>query len=206
MWLSEKDEKSCPRPSSSAVARIETESLSMNYQPVLRLGIPLVPVPEPRTVVRRLMLATSLIVDGPLETKPERFDPRLANCLYMPQASLLIVGTGCGRPLALREAAAVSAAASLDVLVVRTGNDPDQVTFDLKVAGENGLLCAYRMWMPRPSETAWLIPTAGEERFVRLTPLGLEVRDQAPFADPDERRIGLVRGDEFLSVAVKGWF
>jgi hypothetical protein len=152
------------------------------------------------------MLATSLVVDGPLETAPERFDPALANCLYMPQASLLVAGTGCGRPLLLREAAAISAAACLDVLVVRTDEDLDQATFDVKVTGESRLLCTYRMWMPRPSEAAWLIPPAGGERFVRLTSLGLELRNQAPFADPDERRIGLVRGDEFLSVAVKGWF
>ncbi|HEX8402082.1 MAG TPA: hypothetical protein VF628_10300 [Allosphingosinicella sp.] len=178
----------------------------MNYQPLVRLGISVDPIPEPRTVVRRLMLAISLVVDGPLEAKPERFDPRLANCLYMPQASLLIAGTGCGQPLLLREAVDMSAAAELDVLIVRTGDHPDQVSFDFKATGADRPLCAYRLWMPRPSEAAWLIPAAGEQRFVRLTSLGLELRNQAPFADPDERRIGLVRGDEFLSVAVKGWF
>lgn len=185
---------------------LETESTSMNYQPVLRPGIPLEPVPEARTVVRRLMLATSLVVDGPLETKPERFDPRLANCLYMPHASLLITGTGCERPLLLREGSDLSAAADLNVLIVRTGNNLDRVSFDFQGVGDDRVLCAYRMWMPRPSEAAWLIPSAGEERFLRLTPLGLEVVDQAPFADAGERRLGLIRGQEFLSVAVKGWF
>ncbi len=178
----------------------------MNYQPVIRPGIPLDPVPEPRTVIRRLMLATSLVVDGPLETKPERFDPRLTNWLYMPQASLLIGGTGCGRPLLLREAADMSAAAELDVLIVRTGDHPDQVSFDFQATRADRPLCAYRMWMPRPSEAAWLIPSAGEERFLRLTPLGLEIVEQAPFADADERHLGLTRGKEFLSVATKGWF
>jgi hypothetical protein len=178
----------------------------MNYQPLLRLGIPLEPVPEPRALVRRLMLGTSLVVDGPVETKPERFDPRLANCLYMPQASLLIVGTGCGRPLLLPEATQMSAAAQLDVPIVRTGGDPDQVSFDFQATGADRPLCAYRMWMPRPSEAAWLIPSAGEERFLHLTSLGLEIVERAPFADAHERRRGLIRGKEFLSVAVKGWF
>lgn len=178
----------------------------MNYQPVLRPGIPLDPMPEPRTVVRRLMLATSLVVDGPLETHPERFDPRLANCLYMPQASLIIGGTGCERPLLLREAADMSAAAGLNILIVRTGDTPDRVTFDFLRAGEDRVLCVYRMWMPRPSQGAWLIPSAGEEQFLRLTPLGVEVFDHTPFADAGERHLGLVRAAEFLSVAVKGWF
>ena len=178
----------------------------MNYQPMLRPGIQLDPVPEPRTRVRRLMLAISLVVDGPLETKPERFNPALTNSLYMPQAGLLVVGTGCARPLLLREAAGISTAADLDVLLVRAGEDPDEVTFDVQRNGERRADCAYRLWMPRPSEDAWLIPTAGEECFVRLTALGLEVTDAAPFEDADDRRIGLLRGDEFLSVAVKGWF
>jgi hypothetical protein len=178
----------------------------MNYQPVLRPGILLDPLPEPRAVIRRLMLATSLVVDGPLEVKPDRFDPRLTNCLYMPQARLLIGGTGCSWPLLLREAVDISAAAELDVLIIRTGGDPDQVSFDFQATGADHPLCAYRMWMPRPSEAACLIPSAGEERFLRLTPLGLEVVEQAPFADADARRLGLTRGKEFLSVATKGWF
>jgi hypothetical protein len=62
------------------------------------------------------------------------------------------------------------------------------------------------MWMPRPSGAAWLIPSAGETRFLRLTPLGLQIVERAPFADADERRLGLIRGTEFLSVATKGWF
>jgi len=178
----------------------------MNYQPLVRLGISVDPIPEPRTVVRRLMLATSLVVDGPLEAKPERFDPRLANCLYMPQAALLIGGTGCSRPLLLREAVDMSAAAELDVLIVRTSDQSDQVSFDFQAAGADRPLCAYRMWMPRPSEAAWLIPSAGEEHFLRLTPLGLDVVGLAPFADADERRLGLIRAKEFLTVATKGWF
>jgi hypothetical protein len=124
----------------------------------------------------------------------------------MPQANLLIGGTGCGRPLLLREAVDMCAAAELDVLIVRKGDHPDQVSFDFQATGADRPLCAYRMWMPRPSEAAWLIPSASETPFLRLTPVGLQIVERAPFADADERRLGLVRGREFLSVATKGWF
>jgi hypothetical protein len=178
----------------------------MNYQPQRRPDISLEPLPEPSICVHRLMLATSLVVDSPFERESERFAPALANCLYMPAASLLIGGTGCRRPLLLREAADISAATSLDVLIVRTIDNSDEASFDMQIAGEGRRLCAFRMWMPRPSEAAWLIPTGGEEVFVRLTSLGLEVTDRVPFIDQAERHIGLLRGQEFLSVAVKGWF
>jgi hypothetical protein len=157
-------------------------------------------------MARRLMLATSMVVDGPVDLNPERSDKRLVHCLYMGQASLIIVGTACRRPLLLREVAKINAAANLDVVLVRAEDNAAQATFDLKLVGEKRMLCAYRMWMPRPSEAAWLVPTAGEDRYIRLTPLGLEARSAAPFADEAERHIGLVRGAEFLSVAVQGWF
>lgn len=177
----------------------------MNYQPYLRPGFPVDPIPEPQARVRRLMQATALTVEGLVETRPGRIDPRLEHCLDMPQANLVIAGTRCRWPLLVREALDMSAASNRDVLIVR-GDDDAQVTFDLKKADADGFLCAYRMWMPRPSEAAWLIPTSGEERFVRITPLGLEVANRAPYADSRERRVGLVRAAEFLSVAVQGWF
>jgi len=176
----------------------------MIYQPHLRFEVD--PMPAPRERVRFLMQATALVVEGFVDAQPERFDARLANCLLMNHAELLIAGTACRRPLLLREAMNASAASGLDVLIVRGDDNLPTASFDLKKADVDDLLCAYRMWMPRPSEAAWLIPTAGESRYVRITPLGLEVHDRAPFADIAERRIGLIRGAEFLSVAVQGWF
>lgn len=178
----------------------------MNYQPYLRPGFPVDPIPEPQARIRRLMQATALTVEGLVETRPGRVDPRLEHCLDMPQANLLIAGTRCRWPLLVGEALDVSAASNRDVLIVRGHDDSALATFDLKKADADGLLCAYRMWMPRPSEAAWLIPTSEEKRFVRITPLGLEVADRAPYADRRERRVGLVRAAEFLSVAVQGWF
>lgn len=178
----------------------------MNYQPYLRPGFPVDPIPEPRQRVRRMMLAAATIVDGPLDAQPERLDERLAGCLYMPQANLIISGTVCARPLLLRQATAISDASGLDTMVVRGVDNEAYATFDVKKVGVDQMFCAYRMWMPRPSEAAWLIPVAGEPAFFRVTPMGLELHQREPFADWAERRIGLLRGAEYMSVAVKGWF
>lgn len=178
----------------------------MNYQPYLRPGFPVDPVPAPRVQVKRLMLATSVVIEGLVDHQPDRTDPRLANCLYMNQAGVIIMGTACRRPMMLREAADISAAADQDVLVVRPDESADYATFDLKRADFDPILCGYRMWMTWPSEGAWLIPAAGEEQHVRMTPIGLEVHDRAPFISDWERRKGLAHAREFLSTAVQGWF
>lgn len=178
----------------------------MNYQPYLRPNFPVEPVPEPRAKVKRLMIATSVVIEGLVDHQPGRTDPRLANCLYMNQAGVIIAGTACRRPMMLREAADISAAADQDVLVVRPDESTAYATFDLKRADFDTMLCGYRMWMTWPSESAWLIPTAGEMEHVRMTPVGLEVHDKAPFANDWERRKGLAHATEFLSVAVQGWF
>lgn len=178
----------------------------MNYQPYLRPGFRVDPVPAPRVKVRRLMLATSVVIEGLVDPEPGRTDPRLANCLYMNQAGVIIMGTACRRPMMLREAADVSAAADQDVLVVRSAENAEYATFDLKRTDFDRMLCGYRMWMAWPSEGAWLIPTAGEEQHVRMTPVGLEVHAKAPFANDWERQKGFAHAREFLSVAVQGWF
>ena len=178
----------------------------MNYQPYLRPGFRVDPIPAPREKVRLLMLATSVVVEGLVDPEPGRIDPRLANCLYMNQAGVIIAGTACRRPLMLREAVDISTAAELDVLVVRNDERDAYATFDLKLTSVDGMLCGYRMWMPTPTGSAWLIPTAGDEQHVRITPLGLEVYTKPPFTSSFERQAGLAHGKEFLSVAVQGWF
>ncbi|HZH98747.1 MAG TPA: hypothetical protein VEX38_07225 [Fimbriimonadaceae bacterium] len=178
----------------------------MNYQPYLQPGFTVDPMPPVRDRVRMTMLATSMIIDGPVDTRPERVDARLVNSLYMPQADLLIVGTGCRRPLLLNEAADLSNAAELDVVIVRLDDQGRGASFDLKKIGAASLLCAYRLWMPHGDFTGWLVPTAGETPFVEMTPFGLMMHEEPPFADDDERRVGLFRGARFLSVAFQGWF
>lgn len=176
------------------------------YQPQFRPGFLLEPLPEPRVLARRLMLATSMLVDGFLDGNPERFHPYLQHSLLMPQADLLIVGTACARPLMLREARDAARAITTDVLVVRTWDRSAQASFDIQLAGDDQPLLAYRLWMPEPGgAAAWLVPTAGNTPYVRLDPMGLEVVDDAPYCSEADRNRGLHFGKDFLSVVVAGW-
>jgi hypothetical protein len=204
-WLSE-GMKRPPATIELGRRTLRTRRTKMIEQPILRPGFPVDPIPAPREKARRLMLATSIAIEGLVDTAPDGVDSRLANCLYMSQADLIIIGTACSRPLLLREAADISAAAGKDVLVVRADEGRAQGSFDVKLAGSETSLCAYRMWMLRPSEAAWLVPVAGKGRCVRLSPLGLEANDAAPFATGWERRKGLAHAREFLSIATQGWF
>jgi hypothetical protein len=165
------------------------------------------PVPEPRVQIQRMMLATSMLVDGFVDTNPSRFQAYLLGTYLMPQAHLLITGTLCRRPLLLPEFAEVCRTAGLDGIIVRLQDERvSAVTFDLKQAGSDRMLCVYRLWMPRPNGPAWLIPSAGDGPFVRLDALGLDFVGEAPFLSEIDRFAGLQHGAEFISVAVQGWF
>lgn len=177
----------------------------MNYQPHLKPGVAVHGVPAPREKVRQLMIATAVVVEGLINDQPGHIDRRLANCLYMSQASLIIMGTACRRPLMLREALDISLASEMDVVVVRSADRPNDISFDVTLGGR-APLCALRMWMGQPSASAWLIPSAGDSPFIRVTPLGLEIHCAAPFVDEFERHAGLARGRDFLSVPEQGWF
>jgi len=178
----------------------------MNYQHNSKVGFPVDPLPPTRQMVGRLMLAASLAVDGPVMVQPEQIDLRLANCLLMKQARLLIAGTSSRRPFLLREAADVSTITNLDALVVRTADDGGRTEFDVKKIGIDPMFCGYRLWMQHPSDKPWLIPTAGEAVYIRMTPFGLELEERPPFRTDAERDVGFIYGSVYLSVATKGWF
>lgn len=165
------------------------------------------PLPAGRGQTRRMMLATATLIDGYVDTNPGRFHPYLANTYLMADARLLIAGTRCRRPLYLREFADVCRPSGLDGLIVRLQDESGSaVSFDVKPAGDDRMLCAYRLWMPQPSGAAWLVPSMGEGPFVRLDPLGIELVIEPPFSCEIERYRGLKFGAEFMSVAATGWF
>lgn len=178
----------------------------MNFQPQIRITPDLPPLPEPRRQVRWHMQALSMLVDGPVDLQPQLTDSRLANSMLMSQASLLILGTACRRPLLLREAEELTNASDLDVIVVRFDDRDQELSFDIRLQHIEPLLCCYRLWMERTGGPAWLVPTAGEDLFLKITPLGLMMDPRAPFEDDDRRRFGLKRGSDFLSIATRGWF
>lgn len=176
------------------------------YQTDLRPAL-VEPIPAARARVQRAMLATSMLIDGIVDITPGRFQPYLANTYLMSQAAVLIGGTFCRRPLVLHEFEDVCRPSALDGVLVRLSDEvAPSVTFDVKIATEDRMLCAYRLWMPQPNGPAWLIPSAGQEPFVRLDPLGIEIGDTAPFSSKDDRELGCNWGAEFMAIAAKGWF
>ena len=165
------------------------------------------PIPEPRVQIQRMMLAASMLIDGSVDTNPGRFQRYLANTFLMPHAAVVIGGTICRRPLVLREFADVCRPSGLDGILVRLPDEPTSaVTFDVKVAGDDRMLCAYRLWMPQPSGAAWLVPSAGSAPYVRFDPVGIELGDVAPFSSDSDRDAGCKFGAEFIAIATKGWF
>lgn len=168
--------------------------------------LPLNPIPEPHRKVKWLMHATTMLVDGHADLEPGHWYHGLKNSIFLGEANLVVIGTACQRPLGLREGMAVAQAVTADLLVVRSHEGPRQASFDVKLIGDDRLFCGYQLWIPRPTGTAWLIPTVGEGPCIRLEQSGLEVEQEPPYLDWADRWRGLEHGSEFLSVAVQGWF
>ena len=175
-----------------------------NIKPIT--GLELDPIPPAPEHLRRLMLATTIMVDGHVEPMPERWHPALENSLVMPLAGLILVGTRCVRPLMIREIQNIANAVGRDALIVRASDTPKHATYDVLLQGVNKPLLGYRLWIAPLSGSTWLIPSGGETTHIRLGTFGLEFITQAPFLDEVERHRGLVHANELLSVAAQGWF
>lgn len=170
------------------------------------MGLELDPIPPAPEQLRRLMLATTIMVDGHVEPMPERWHPALENSLVMPLAGLILVGTRCVRPLMIREIQNIVNAVGRDALIVRASDTPKHATYDVLLQGVNKPFLGYRLWIAPLSGSTWLVPSAGETTHIRLGTFGLEVITQAPFLDEIERHRGLVHANELLCVAAQGWF
>lgn len=170
------------------------------------LGFDLEPLPPVPTHVRRLMLATTCVVDGFVQDTPEDWHPALEHSMVMPLAGIILVGTRCGRPMMVREVANIAKAVHRDAIIVRASDAPKHATYDVLLHGVAKPCLAYRLWVAPLSGTTWLIPSGGETSYIRLGTFGLEVMHQAPFLDEVECYRGLVHASELLSVAVQGWF
>jgi hypothetical protein len=189
-----------------SAARANKDLYKMLHAPQVSPGLQLDPIPLPSIQVKRLMLATAYLVDGMVETMPEKWHPALEHSLVMPIAGVIVAGTRCARPILLREVRDIVKAVERDAIIVRATDRTAHATFDIVLNGVERPLCAYRLWMAQPNGCAWLVPGAGEATFVRLDPLGLELTSMPPFSTEVERYRGCKFGSDFLSVAVKGWF
>ena len=178
--------------------------MTANTRPITQLEhYPIPPVPEQ---LQRLMLATTLMIDGHVEPMPERWHPALENSLVMPLAGLIVVGTRCARPLMIREIQNIANAVGRHAIIVRASDTPKHATFDAILHGVNKPFLGYRLWIAPLSGSTWLVPSAGESTHIRLGTFGLEVINQPPFLDEMERHRGVQHAAQLLSVAVQGWF
>ena len=148
---------------------------------------PLLPLTS--QAVKNRMLALAGAIGGPVDPAPAAREPRLAGCLAMPFANLLLAGTSCRRPLLFPEGAALSSITDLNLILVR--HDAERgTTYDLRLNGQKGWLCRYQAWQIEGD--LWLVPDAGTTPSVRVTAWGLELCNEPPFADADERTCGLI--------------
>ena len=164
------------------------------------------PTPEPHILAKYLMYAIASKIDGYLDQDPTSFSPLLEHNFYLPEANLVIVGTSCSRPLVTREAMLVTEAVGANLLIVRSSDTPGRASFDVRLSGGDCIFVAYRLWIPRPTGTGYLVPSVGDAPCLRLEQTGLEVEMTPPYETWAERYIGLEHGAEYLSVATQGWF
>jgi hypothetical protein len=147
-------------------------------------------LPPTNQVVKNRMCALAGAIGGLVDPAPGARDAKLAGCLLMPYAGLLLAGTSCRRPLLFPEGETLHTITGVDVILVR--HDADRgTTYDLRLNGQTGWLCRYQAWQMEGG--LWLVPDAGTAPSVRTTAWGLEVGDQPPFADSAEHGLGLIR-------------
>ncbi|WP_265587212.1 hypothetical protein [Sphingomicrobium arenosum] len=152
------------------------------------------------------MLAIGMLIDGVVDQKPETFHPYLKHSVMLAEANVVVLGTSCQRPLLIREGLAVANAVTCDLVISRASDKPGHATFDAKLQGDDRLFLAYRVWISRPTGTAWLIPSAGEGPCIRLEQDGLKIEEDPPYLDWADKYRGLEFGAEILGIAVAGWF
>ncbi|QHL91625.1 hypothetical protein GVO57_13495 [Sphingomonas changnyeongensis] len=164
------------------------------------------PAPTPRKLVRRLMDAAALTIGGPVLRDAGIEDPRLANCLIMPLARLLICGTACHAPLLHYEAGMLQKLIDLDALIVRPDAGHEAV-FDIRLRGDGAWHCGYRLWLETADAGVWLVPPEGQGRCFLIGKQGIEASDHGPFAhDERVRQQGHARARLLLAVARQGWY
>lgn len=172
----------------SAVARLQEEEKTVTTMLMRRPILDAEALPMPSWPVMRRMGALAAAIDGPIDVGPGDRDPKLAGCLLLWQADLLIAGTACRRPLVFAEAERLAQYSGRDLALLRYDAERG-TTFDLFLQSRADWLVRYQAW--RRDGDLWLIPDAGHGPFVRAGIFGPELEDAAPFAGAEDRARGL---------------
>lgn len=163
-------------------------------------------LPPVNIQVKRLMLATTSLVDGYVQTMPEQWHPALENSMLLPLAGIMLVGTRCDRPLMIREVQNIARAVERDAIIVRACDGRQHATFDVIMHSIARPFLGYRLWVDRMSGSSWLVPAAGEPTHIQIGMFGLAASPHEPYFDEGDRQRGIKYANEFLSLAAQGWF
>lgn len=161
-------------------------------------------LPEPRPIVKEKMLALAALIDAPVDLWPHRTGVLPNGCWWLPQANLAIYGTACTRPLMFDEVRDISRATGLSGIVVRysdTAAEQSRISFD--AFHENRWFARHLLWVGFGDGSGWLLPDTGRGPYIRLAQWGLDVVDELPFSDLQERSEGLERGAAYLANFVR---
>lgn len=135
---------------------------------------------------REFILASSAIID-PLAA---RRDPIVTECFVAPAAEFVLAATCCYRPMLLPECATIARATGFDMILLRYDADRG-ASFDVLFRQTDRWLCRYLAWRRRGGDL-WLIPSAGDNPYIRIRNSGISRVLFAPFACPEERSGGTI--------------
>ena len=157
-------------------------------------------LPEPRPMIKEKMLALAALIDAPVDLWPHRTGVLPAGCWWMPAANLALYGTACRRPLMFDEVRDISRATGLSGIVLRysdTASERTQISFD--VYHDAAWRTRHLLWIGAEEGPGWLLPDLGGGPFLRLSQWGVDIHDEPPFLDMQERLDGLDRGKGYLN-------
>jgi hypothetical protein len=158
------------------------------------------PLPEPRAAIREKMLAVAALIDVPLDTSPHRTTVLPTGCWWLPQARLALYGTACRPPLMLDEVREISRATALDGIVVRYDDTPQSAApVTLDVWHEGAWHLRHVLWISGTDNAAWLLRDLGGRPYLRLSQWGVELYEEPPYRDPQDRANGIRRGAQHLA-------
>lgn len=155
-------------------------------------GEPLLPRTTQRT---RNRFGSLVIASGLAGVDLPTMNERVASGFFAdPAAGVVLTATSCNRPLFHRECEALAKFTQMDLVLLRF--DPlVGASFDILLDGSCHWLCNYLAWR-RVGDALWLVPSHTAGPFFRLSSVGLEAFESAPYESGYQRYAGIIRSIE----------